>query len=282
MIKLFVSDMDGTLLYNEADPHGRGITLENREAVLKLHDSGVRFMMASGRDHFYRLHLEEEFGFQVDAIGMNGCNVVIDDEVLCDHGLTLQDTIDVLEALKEAPVEVNFLGINSDGEHVFQHVDREPYERFYQLHLSGIFKHMSKLPLSEWVKDTTHRPFNKLVGLVKSVESRDILLRFFEERLGDRFDVIYSGPENIELMPKNISKGQALLELMELKGYKPTEVACIGDSMNDITMLQATPFSFAMRHSDDIVKESSHYVVKTVAEAIEMVLKYNRGEISGL
>ena len=57
MIKLFVSDMDGTLLYNEADPHGCGITLENREAVLKLHDSGVRFMMASGRDHFYRLHL---------------------------------------------------------------------------------------------------------------------------------------------------------------------------------------------------------------------------------
>ncbi len=282
MIKLFVSDMDGTLLYNEADPQGRGITLENREAVLKLHASGVRFMMASGRDHFYRHHLEEEFGFQVDAIGMNGCNVVINDEVLCDHGLMLQDTIDVLEALKEAPVEVNFLGINSNGDHVFQYVDREPYERFYQLHLAGVFKYMSELPLSEWVKDTTKRPFNKLVGLVKSSKDRDVLLAFFEERFGERFDVIYSGPENIELMPKNISKGQALLELMELKGYKPTEVACIGDSMNDITMLQATPFSFAMRHSDDIVKESSHYVVKTVAEAIEMVLKYNRGETSGL
>ena len=129
---------------------------------------------------------------------------------------------------------------------------------------------------------TAARFIPSLVGLVKSIESRNILLTFFEERFGDRFDVIYSGPENIELMPKNISKGQALLELMELKGYEPTEVACIGDSMNDITMLQATPFSFAMRHSDDIVKESSHYVVKTVAEAIEMVLKYNRGETSGL
>ena len=282
MIKLFVSDMDGTLLYNEAEPHSRAITLENREAVLKLHASGVRFMMASGRDHFYRLLLEEEFGFQIDAIGMNGCNVVIDDEILCDHALTLQDTIDVLEALKDAPVEVNFLGINSDGDHVFQYVDREPYARFYQLYLEGVFKRMSDQPLSQWVKDTTKRPFNKLVGLVKSVESRNILLKFFEDRFKERFDVMYSGPENIELMPKNISKGQALLELMDLKGYKPTEVACIGDSMNDITMLQATPFSFAMRHSDDIVKESSHYVVRTVAEAIEMVLKYNRGEAHGL
>lgn len=282
MIKLFVSDMDGTLLYNEAEPHGRSITLENREAVMKLHASGVRFMMASGRDHFFRLNLEEEFGFKVDAIGMNGCNVVIDDELLCDHGLTHQDTVDVLEALKEVPVEVNFLGINSNGDHVFQYVDREPYARFYQLHLQGIFKHMSKEPMHEWIKDPSRAPFNKLVGLVKTMQDRDILLSFFEERFGERLDVIYSGPENIELMPKNISKGQALLELMELKGYLPTEVACIGDSMNDITMLQATPFSFAMRHSDDIVKESSHYVVKTVDEAIAMVLKYNRGESSGL
>ena len=112
MIKLFVSDMDGTLLYNESNTHARDISLENYEAVQKLHNSGVRFMMASGRDHFYRLILEKEFGFQVDAIGMNGCNVVIDNEVLCDHGLTHQDTVDVLETLKNAPVEVNFLGIN--------------------------------------------------------------------------------------------------------------------------------------------------------------------------
>jgi len=101
-------------------------------------------------------------------------------------------------------------------------------------------------------------------------------LNFFEEKYGDRFDVIYSGAENIELMPKGISKGNALLELMELKGYKPTEVAVIGDSMNDITMLQVSPYSFAMSHSDDIIKESSHYIVKSVAEAIEMVLKINK------
>ena len=107
MIKLFVSDMDGTLLYNESNTHARDISLENYEAVQKLHNSGVRFMMASGRDHFYRLILEKEFGFQVDAIGMNGCNVVIDNEVLCDHGLTHQDTVDVLETLQFNSIELN-------------------------------------------------------------------------------------------------------------------------------------------------------------------------------
>lgn len=276
MIKLFVSDMDGTLLYNESNTHSRDISLENYEAVIKLHESGVRFMMASGRDHFYRLVLEKKFGFQVDAIGMNGCNVVIDDEVLCDHGLSYQDTEDVLKTLENVPVEANFLGINSNGDHVFQYVDREPYARFYELHKQGIFKNMSDKPLSEWIKDKSKPPFNKLVGLVKTVKDRDILLSYFEKEYGERLDVIYSGLENIELMPKGISKGNALLELMELKGYKPTEVAVIGDSMNDLTMLQVTPYSFAMSHSDAIIKESSHYVVKSVADAIDMVLKINK------
>lgn len=276
MIKLFVSDMDGTLLYNESNTHSRDISLENYEAVIKLHESGVRFMMASGRDHFYRLVLEKIFGFQIDAIGMNGCNVVIDNEVLCDHGLTHQDTVDVLKTLENVPVEANFLGINSNGDHVFQYVDREPYARFYELHKQGIFKNMSDKPLSEWIKDESKPPFNKLVGLVKTVKDRDILLSYFEKEYGERLDVIYSGLENIELMPKGISKGNALLELMELKGYKPTEVAVIGDSMNDLTMLQVTPYSFAMSHSDAIIKESSHYVVKSVADAINMVLKINK------
>ena len=276
MIKLFVCDMDGTLLYIEGNNHSSEISLENHEAVIKLHESGVRFMMASGRDHFYRLFLEKQFGFQVDAIGMNGCNVVIDNEMLCDHSLTHQDTKDVLETLKKAPVEVNFLGISSSGDNVLQYVDREPYERFYEMHKQGIFKYMSREPLSEWIKDETKPPFNKLVGLVKSVKDRDIILEFFEKEYGDRFDVIYSGAENIELMPKGISKGNALLELMELKGFAPTEVAVIGDSMNDITMLQVTPYSFAMSHSDAIIKESSHYIVKSVAEAIEIVLKINK------
>lgn len=278
MIKLFVSDMDGTLLYNPEDAHSRDISLENTEAILKLHNSGVRFMMASGRDIYYRHVLEKQFGFQVDAIGMNGCNVVIDDQLLCNHGLSRQDSIELLEAADQSHVPANFLGISSEGDYVFQYVDREPYDHFFALQSEGIFKSVSTLTMNEWIHDSTKTPFNKVVGLVKTKQQRDALIDVFEKRFGDRFDVIYSGNENLEIMPKHISKGQALLELMELKGYKPTEVAVIGDSMNDITMLQAVPASFAMSHADPLIKEASHYVVHSVAEAIQMVLDWNEKE----
>lgn len=278
MIKLFVSDMDGTLLHNPEDAHSRDISSENIEAILKLHASGVRFMMASGRDIYYRHVLEKIFGFSVDAIGMNGCNVVIDDELLCNHGLSRQDSIELLEAAYESDVPANFLGISSEGDYVFQYVDREPYDHFFSLQSEGIFKSVSTLTMREWIHDPEKTPFNKVVGLVKTKQQRNELMVYFEKRFNDRFDIIYSGNENLEIMPKHISKGQALLELMELKGYKPTEVAVIGDSMNDITMLQAVPISFAMSHADALIKESSHYVVHSVAEAIEMVLDWNEKE----
>ena len=278
MIKIFVSDMDGTLLHDPENMHSKEMPLENKEAVLKLHASGVRFMMASGRDVYYRHVLEKDLGFQVDAIGMNGCNVVIDNEQLCNHGLSRQDAIDIIETITHLPVKSNVLGITSNGDYVFQHLDQEPYEFFKNLAKEGIFQDVPDIDLVTWIHDETKAPFNKVVALVFSVEDRDTLFHYFKSHFDGRFDVIYSGPHNVEIMPKHISKGQALLELMELKGYAPTEVAVIGDSMNDISMLQAVPYSYAMSHADDIVIHAAHYVVHSVKEAIDQVLEINERE----
>jgi Cof subfamily protein (haloacid dehalogenase superfamily) len=278
MIKLFVSDLDGTLFHNPEDVRDRGISPINRLAIQRLVKQGVKFMMASGRDHWFRLHLQKDLGFNIDAIGMNGCNTVIDDELISNHTMTREDVLDVIKVAHLAPVESNMLGIDSDGNHVFQYVDREPYELFYQLHKKGVFKHMSLETIHTWIQDPHHPPFNKFVGMVKNTYDRNELIKFYEEQFGSRFDLVYTGPESMEIMPKGISKGSALLELMNLKGYQAHEVATIGDSMNDVTMLQAVPWSFVMSHADDFIKQHARYEVESVAEAIEKVLKFNETE----
>ncbi len=278
MIKLFVSDMDGTLLHDPKVEHSNSITDENKTAVLKLHNSGVRFMMASGRDVFYRHTLEKEFGFQVDAIGMNGCNVVIDNIEITNHGLTRQDSFDLMEAIHECKLDSNFLGITNAGDYVVYDTNKEPYIRFHELESEGVVKQCPKINMDEWINDLNKAPFNKVVGLIWTIEDRTKMMDQFNKKFGDRFDITYSGPTNIEIMPMGISKGQALLELIELKGYKPTEVACIGDSMNDISMLKVIPFSFSMSHADEIIKKSANNIVESVAEAIDFVLEYNAKE----
>ena len=50
MIRLFVSDLDGTLLTNDKLTNYR-VSDENRQALSTLINSGVRFVAASGRHH---------------------------------------------------------------------------------------------------------------------------------------------------------------------------------------------------------------------------------------
>lgn len=279
MIKLFVSDMDGTLLHNPNDAHSRDISDENIEAVKKLHESGVRFMMASGRDVYFRYSLEKILGFQVDAIGMNGCNVVIDNVEICNHGLTRQDSYDLLEMIKTCEIDSNFMGITNVGDYVFYDIKKAPFDKFKEFENEGVMRKVPEISMVDWIVDINRPPYNKVVGLVWSTEDRDKMILKFKERFDDRFDIIYSGPENIEIMPKHISKGQALLELIKIKGFEPTEVAVIGDSMNDVSMLEAIPFSFSMSHADEIIKASANNIVESVAEAIEFVMDYNQKEL---
>ena len=56
----------------------------------------------------------------------------------------------------------------------------------------------------------------------------------------------------------------------------PDEVATIGDSPNDICMLEGFKYSFAMSGGVDEVKESATFVSGSVKEVIESIKKINR------
>ena len=49
---------------------------------------------------------------------------------------------------------------------------------------------------------------------------------------------------------------------------KQNEVACIGDSFNDISMFEVTPHSFTLHHAHPYVKEKANHIVRSVEEAI--------------
>lgn len=62
---------------------------------------------------------------------------------------------------------------------------------------------------------------------------RDLLLK----SIGDKVDVFISKPFFLEILPRNIGKGNAILWLCDYLKINPQEVICFGDSMNDESML---------------------------------------------
>ena len=76
MIKLLVSDLDGTFLSHERNEKGSFVSDANMEAMKRFREAGGTFVTASGRHHEYSYSLMEELGFEFDMIGTNGATLI--------------------------------------------------------------------------------------------------------------------------------------------------------------------------------------------------------------
>ena len=73
MIKILFSDLDGTLLYIPPVLTS-GVSEENRAAIRRLQDHGVRFAIATGRSvNFLPHHFGSDLVF--DTVGICGASI---------------------------------------------------------------------------------------------------------------------------------------------------------------------------------------------------------------
>ena len=70
----------------------------------------------------------------------------------------------------------------------------------------------------------------------------------------------------LDIVKKGNSKGNALGILKEKCGYDI--VSCMGDSYNDMSMLEASPHSFTFHNSPEEVKNKAKYLCSSLDEAL--------------
>lgn len=66
----------------------------------------------------------------------------------------------------------------------------------------------------------------------------------------------------IHLKSKKINKGVGLLKLASLMGLTARDFVAIGDSANDVEMLEVSGFGIAVGNGDEKIKETADYVTK--------------------
>ena len=97
MIKLVASDLDGTLLHN----YQQTVPKEIYDTIKALHEKGIIFTAASGRQYANIRRLFAPLGFDIPYIAENGSMCVYKEEILAT-GLTPSKTIrHILDALME-------------------------------------------------------------------------------------------------------------------------------------------------------------------------------------
>ena len=244
-IKLFVSDLDGTML-----PVGNVVSAENIAAVRRAVEAGVVVTIATGRMFEAALPVAQALGVDVPIISYNGALIKSPSGRVYEEHLIEPSLAHALLAF----CKERGWYIQSYSGGVLRYVDACEESRFYE--------NSQKLTGEAvgWDGLFSHAEGNcKLLLVTKgraiTLERSEALLGAF----GAQVDVTRSADCLIEIVPKGISKASALKSLAGKLGIAIEETMAIGDAYNDLPMLKAAGKSIAMGNAFPEVKEVTDY-----------------------
>lgn len=76
-------------------------------------------------------------------------------------------------------------------------------------------------------------------------------------------------------MGPNSSKGLGMKKLAEYLGIEHENIYAIGDSYNDISMIESAKHGYTFRRSDEVVQKKANHLVDYLYEVVEDILEEN-------
>lgn len=264
MIRLIVSDIDGTLL-----PEGAtNLNPEYFEVIRRLTDCGVSFAAASGRQVSSVRSVFQSIEEHICYITDNGAYVLDGGQPALERTMCREDLKALLLDLKEMP-EAGVVLSNTEG-FFLDTYDEELYQLLYVQYkgTGGVLDSFDDyldtcLKISLYFKDDSSRYFPAI-----------------HEKWSDRFTVNISGAKWIDICDKESTKGNAVRWLQQKLHVTPEETVVFGDNFNDVSMLQCAEHSYAsvLAHPD-VKKEAQHTVASYEEDGVLKVLRQILEEI---
>ena len=274
-IKLIACDMDGTLLNDE-----KNIPRENIEAVHRLKDLGITFVIATGRhDSMVKAYMDA-LGIEMPVISCNGAMVR---EPFSNHlysaiPLTYDQILGIITCCKSFGADYHIYArdeiygetMNSrllyynEGNKSLSERDR------INLHVSTDYRRYA---------DGHRGELFKVLIIPRRREDFEVLTGEIEKTTG--LKAFRSDPALLDVAQKGITKAHAIENLCRELKIRREETAAIGDQLNDMDMIQYAGTGIARANAaDEIKKAAGHITDRTnnqggVAEAIVYIIDSN-------
>ncbi len=276
MVKLISLDLDGTLLDSE-----RRIPEENRKAICQAKERGVEIVISTGSP--YGLIPHDELG-DLDisyAITANGSAIYEYKTGRCiyEDCIKTEEIFPVLNILltRDMHIDIFIQGKAFCPLHTRSIVDklvvprsRKQYILNNRIWLKNTASYIRENNLS--IQKITMNFYPDINGqLVDRAEVKELLEH------NALFCLASGGWGNLEITKKGVNKGKALIKLCEIQNISIKDTMAIGDSLNDLDIIQTAGIGVAMGNSMQEVINAADYVTSTnnvcgVAEVINRVL----------
>jgi Cof subfamily protein (haloacid dehalogenase superfamily) len=246
-VKLIVSDMDGTLLNSHEQ-----VSELFFEQFEKLHELGIHFVAASGRQYNSIAHKLQPIKDKITIVGENGAIAKRKDERLLLKTIAPKRLLKILPILRG--IEGIFI-IFCGEESAFIETDDptliDMFREYYGTH-----------QIVDNLEDIANSTAVLKIALYHPISSADFIypkIHHFDQD----FLLKISGLNWLDLSAYGSNKGAALEVIQEQMNISPEETLVFGDYMNDLEMMDRAYFSFAMKNAHPEVIKKARFVTES-------------------
>ena len=266
--KLIASDLDGTLLNSEAE-----VGSVNFAAIKEMNRAGVLFVPVTGRA-MYEMPEEVYSCDDIRFIISSNGSVIYDKETkkkVC-IGFSFDEFKEVFAILNSYETTMT---VHCEMRSVTDAL-RVSDEKFDYYRVNDYYKkHIRKT-------NVTIDNFNEYFEVDRETEMFSVFFRYEEELEECRralealgyLDITASTSGNLEIIRRGALKGHAVKNLGDMLGIDLSEMISVGDSRNDLSMIEITGLSLATSNALDVLKDAADEVICSNNENIaDYILK---------
>ena len=267
MIKLIASDMDGTFLDAKHE-----VPKKNKELLTLAKNNSIEFVVATGRANYEAIPPLERANLKCDLICFNGGITYDKNGNLLDivpiNVNDLKSTIKVLKKLNISyqlytkntvytnSIETDIQGYKELLESIGAVADLDKLRADCLQRLEK--GHLTEVEDIELYINEPNNPAIKVIAISSDITTLKKAQKILIEN--PNINVTSSGDNNLEIMDKKASKGEALKKYAKLKNVNLKDAIAFGDNLNDISMLEIVGYSVAMKNGNDKVLKITNYI----------------------
>lgn len=254
-------DLDDTLLRDDLTISPRTV-----QAIRKAREQGVKFTIATGRMAISARPYVEQLGLDVPVITYHGALIqeALSGKVLYRQVIPIALAMEIAEKMLSR-------GIYAQVYLRDRVLVRElgPYSSQYA-RLAAV-----RIEPGDLLRVLAAEPEGvEKILIIGNEPDLDALALLLRSEFGERIHITKSKPNFLEMVDISVHKGAALAALAERFGIRREEVMAIGDSFNDIEMIEYAGLGVAMGNARPEVQKAADVVTGTnmedgVAQAIE-------------
>ena len=248
-IRLVIADVDGTLVNDH-----RELSDYTKKTIERLHEEGILFGVASGRDYVQLLEDNEYWGFDFPfevTIGMNGGQVYIaETKQLYEYNKLSTDTVKDIVCMME-PLNLNPFVYGPDHTMICKRIDKATED-------SGERNSMT-LHVVKDISEFWSKPIPKIMYRTTKEQMPEVY-QWALQHPSKNYQAFKTQTTMLEFQDPHIHKGIGLQHAVNLLNIDMKDVVAFGDMSNDNPMLLAAGTGVCLKNGAQDTKDCADYI----------------------